>query len=102
MRGIQAVYQACKLCNRPTPIVWFDKHFNKEIFDNDEAEENTIKTWMREEKNSQDLITEPDCIAGYEANIVILIGLSNEPSPWSQHIEKLAMSRCRGKFIKIP
>ena len=36
MRGIQAVYQACKLCNRPTPIVWFDKHFNKEIFDNDD------------------------------------------------------------------
>ena len=36
MLGIQAVEQACNLCNRPTPLLWFDKEFNKEIFGENE------------------------------------------------------------------
>ena len=98
---MEADLEASQLNNRPMPIFWFNRDLNREIFDSGENEE-IIKNWMRQEDNEHDLITDLDCIAGYEANIVILVGQSNASSPMSQHAYKLALSRCRGKFIMIP
>ena len=40
-----------------------------------------------------DLITDPDCVAGIEADVVIYLG--------SYYAMTGCMSRCRGQFVQI-
>ena len=111
--GIEAVMEACEVHGRPQPLLWFDKHYNEDIFVSESQAERAIKNNMFEEDNNykEDIVTDNDCVAGYEANIVILLGESllaestrfqRTQNTWSEHAAELTMGRCSGQFILIP
>ena len=55
-----------------------------------------LKEWIRgtdKKINCRDIITDHDCMAGFEADIIIYLG---------SYAEWQYMSRCRGQFIHIP
>ena len=57
----------------------------------------SIKEWMAgKNKNiyGKDLITESQCVPGYEADFVIYLGPDN-------NFVSAYMSRCRGQFVHI-
>jgi hypothetical protein len=87
--GIEAV----KACQRPhgPPLLWF--HSDYAFVSDDEA---SIKEWMSgKNKNicGKDLITDTECVPGYEADFVIYLGSGVDVSAY--------MSRCRGQFVHI-
>ena len=87
--GIEAV----KACQRShgSPIMWFDSQF-ADFSDSKDS----IKEWMKGKNkriSDRDLITDVNCVAGYEANFVIYLG-----SAWYVNAY---MSRCRGQFVHI-
>ena len=104
--GIDAVDKAVKACHRSVPLLWFSEEYNEAIFQSDHAQiaaENAVKKYIREgNKLGEDIVTDNDCVAGYEANFVILLGESPGSSPWSQHAAQLTMGRCSGQFVLIP
>ena len=86
--GIEAV----KACQRPSgpPLLWFNSQY-AHLSDTKED----IKEWMRGKNKKiagRDLVTDGECVAGYEADIVIYLGQGN----MSEY-----MSRCRGQFVHI-
>ena len=57
----------------------------------------SIKEWMAgKNKNicGKDLITDTECVAGYEADFVIYLGRND-------HNASAYISRCRGQFVQI-
>ena len=85
--GIEAVIA----CQRPLPpLMWFGSRY--QYLSNDEED---IKEWTRGKKKTitgRDLITDPECVAGYEADVVIHLGPDNHTA---------FMSRCRGQCVHI-
>ena len=66
--GIEAV----KACDRPKPpLIWLESFYD---YVSDDKE--NIKAWMRGSKDfiGCDLITDPACVAGIEADVVIYLG----------------------------
>ena len=56
----------------------------------------TIKEWMKGRNKricNKDLITDDYCVAGYEADFVILLGRTANVAAY--------MSRCKGQFVHI-
>ena len=86
--GIEAV----KACQRPhPPLLWFAFIYGQHVSDTKED----IKEWMKGRNRNftgRDLITDDDCVAGYEADLVIFLG--------SVDVSAM-MSRCRGQFVHI-
>ena len=87
--GIEAV----KACQRPhgPPLLWFESRYA--FVSDDKA---SIKEWMAgKNKNicGKDLITDDNCVPGYEADLVIYLGPDKNVSAY--------MSRCRGQFVHI-
>ena len=84
--------EAVKACQRPhgPPLLWFNTNYAN-VSDTKEH----IKEWMKG-KNRQftgrDLITDLNCVAGYEADLVIYLG---------SYSVSAFMSRCRGQFVHI-
>ena len=89
--GIEAV----KACDRPKPpLIWLRSNIDSYDVSDDKEK---IKAWMKGSKEfiGCDLITDPQCIAGIEADVVIYLGsLSSSVTD--------VMSRCRGQFFHIP
>ena len=88
--GIEAV----KACDRPKPpLIWLrDSRFD---YVSDDKE--NIKAMMRGSKDfiGCDLITDPFCVAGIEADLVIFLG------PDDYRVMSDFMSRCQGQFVQI-
>ena len=66
--GIEAV----KACDRPKPpLIWLESLYH---YVSDDKE--NIKAWMRGSKDfiGCDVITNPECVAGIEADLVIYLG----------------------------
>ena len=87
--GIEAV----KACQRPhgPPLLWF-----KSTYADFSDSKDSIKEWMKgKNKNiaGRDLITDSECVPGYEADFVIYLGTNFSVSAY--------MSRCRGQFVHI-
>ena len=86
--------EAVKACQRPhgPPLLWFKSDYA--FVSDDKA---SIKEWMAgKNKNicGKDLITDTECVPGYEADFVIYLGPNdNDVSAY--------MSRCRGQFVHI-
>ena len=80
--------EALKDCKRPhhPPLQWFSSRYAS--ISNSEDD---IKEWMKG-RNKRDLIIDSECVAGYEADFIILLG--------SKNVEAY-MSRCRGQFVHI-
>ena len=56
---------------------------------------NSVKEWMKGKNKricGRDLVTDDTCVAGYEADFVILLGTGDLSA---------YMSRCRGQFVHI-
>ena len=88
MVGIEAV----KACDRPKPpLIWLDSDYD---YVSDDKE--NIKAMMRGSKDfiGCDLITDPYCVAGFEADLVIYLGSDSG-------FLTGCMSRCRGQFVHI-
>mgnify|MGYP001191388403 CR=1 FL=1 len=86
--GIEAV----KACDRPKPpLIWLNSDYD---YVSDDKE--NIKAMMRGSKDfiGCDLITDPFCVAGIEADLVIYLGSDNGTLTG-------CMSRCRGQFVHI-
>ena len=86
--GIQAV-KSCKRHKQP-PLLWFNSNYT---YLSDDKKD--IKEWIRgknKDFTDRDLITDRECVAGFEADFVIFVG-SREVSAY--------MSRCRGQFVHI-
>ena len=87
-------FDSVRACNRPRqPCLWFEGRYAN--LSNDKA---TIKNWMRNQKKAsgfgKDLITDINCVTGWEADFVIYLGLRD--------VDEFAfMSRCRGQFVQI-
>ena len=84
--------EAVKACQRPKgpPLLWFSTKY-ADVSDSKDS----IKEWMKgKNKNisGRDLITEPMCVPGYEADFVIYLGIDDVSA---------YMSRCRGQFVHI-
>ena len=84
--------EALRNCKRPhhPPLQWFSARYA-----NISDSENDIKEWMRGRNKrfcQRDLITDSECVAGYEADFIILLG--------SKNVEAY-MARCRGQFVHI-
>ena len=87
--GIEAV----KACQRPhgPPLLWFN--LSKTNVSDTKA---SIKEWIKGKNRSisdKDLLTDDQCVAGYEADFVIYLGPNYNVSAY--------MSRCRGQFVHI-
>ena len=87
--GIEAV----KACQRPQgpPLLWFRSDYAS-ISDGKAS----IKEWMKGKNRNisgRDLLTESMCVPGYEADLVIYLGIDDVSA---------YMSRCRGQFVNIP
>jgi hypothetical protein len=94
-KNILVAIEAVKACQRPhgPPLLWFASGWLV-VFSDAKA---SIKEWIKGKNRNfsgKDLITDDLCVAGYEADIVILLGSSNYMSAF--------MSRCRGQFVHIP
>ena len=88
--GIEAV----KACDRPKPpLIWLDQS----KFDYVSDDKENIKAMMRGSKDfiGCDLITDPYCVAGIEADLVIILGSGMCGALTG------CMSRCRGQFVQI-
>ena len=86
--GIEAV-KACKRSHHP-PLMWFSYYAN--ISD----DKKKIKEWIKGRNKtvcSKDLITDDYCLAGYEADFIILLGTTPNLAAY--------MSRCRGQFVHV-
>jgi hypothetical protein len=88
--GIEAV----KSCQRPhgPPLLWFRSDYA--FVSDDKA---SIKEWMAGKNKNicrKDLITDHECVPGYEADFVIYLGPDD-------HNVSAYMSRCRGQFAHI-
>ena len=94
-QNILVAIEAVKACQRPhgPPLLWFCSEYAF-VSSDDKA---SIKEWMAgKNKNicGKDLITDHDCVPGYEADFVIYLGPNdNDVSAY--------MSRCRGQFVHI-
>ena len=86
--------EAVKACQRPhgPPLLWLDSTHD---YVNDRKED--IKEWIKGRNRrftGRDLIANEECVAGYEADLVICLGFDdNDVSAY--------MSRCRGQFVHI-
>ena len=86
--GIEAV----KACRRPQgpPLMWF-----RSDYANVSDGKASIKEWMKGKNRNisgRDLLTESMCVPGYEADLVIYLGIDDVSA---------YMSRCRGQFVQI-
>ena len=93
-QNLLVAIEAVKACQRPhgPPLLWFCSEYAF-VSSDDKA---SIKEWMAgKNKNicGKDLITDTDCVPGYEADFVIYLGPSYAVSAY--------MSRCRGQFVHI-
>ena len=91
--NILVAMEAVKACQRPhgPPLLWF-----KSTYANFSDSKDSIKEWMKgKNKNiaGRDLITDSECVPGYEADFVIYLG---------DYDVSAIMSRCRGQFVHIP
>ena len=88
--GIEAV----KACQRPhPPLLWFRSDY---AYVSDTKED--IKEGMKGRNRNftgRDLITDPECVAGYEADLVIYL------TAYGSRYVSAMMSRCRGQFVHI-
>ena len=94
-KNILVAIEAVKACQRPhgPPLLWFSSGWLV-VFSDAKA---SIKEWIRGKNRNisgKDLLTDDDCVAGYEADFVILLGSTGDESAF--------MSRCRGQFVHIP
>ena len=92
-QNLLVAIEAVNACQRPhgPPLLWFDSNYAY-ISDGKDS----IKEWMKgKNKNiaGRDLITDSECVPGYEADFVIYLGSSVSVSAY--------MSRCRGQFVHI-
>ena len=93
-QNILVAIEAVKACQRlhGPPLLWF--HSNHAFVSDDKS---SIKEWMAgKNKNicGKDLITDTECVPGYEADFVIYLG------PDDENVSAY-MSRCRGQFVHI-
>ena len=91
-QNILVAIEAVKACQRPhgPPLLWFESDYA--FVSDDKA---SIKEWMAgKNKNicGKDLITDDECVPGYEADFVIFLGSG---------FVSAFMSRCRGQFVHI-
>jgi len=91
-QNILFALEAVKACQRPRgpPLLWFSSKYE---YVSDSKED--IKEWMKGRNRNftgRDLITDYNCVAGYEADLVICLG---------SHLVPAMMSRCRGQFVHI-
>ena len=90
-KKILVAIEAVKACNRPPPLLWFESKYS---YVSDDKED--IKEWMRGRNktfSARDLITDYYCMAGYEADLVIYLGINWDVS--------IFMAKCRGQFVNI-
>ena len=93
-QNILVAIEAVKACQRPhgPPLLWFGSDYA--FVSDDKA---SIKEWMAgKNKNicGKDLITDIECVPGYEADFIIYLGPKDGD-------ESAYMSRCRGQFVHI-
>ena len=93
-QNILVAIEAVKACYRPhgLPLLWFRSDY---AYVSDAKD--SIKEWMKGKNRNfgvKDLITDLECVAGYEADFVILLGSSSKSV--SAYI-----SRCKGQFVHI-
>ena len=93
-QNILVAIEAVKACQRPDgpPLLWFSFGFAN--FSDAKA---SIKEWIKGKNrniSAKDLITDEECVAGYEADFVIYLGISAS-------CVSAFMSRCRGQFVQI-
>ena len=90
---ILVAIEAVKDCQRPhgPPLLWLQSRFEHLSDDKD-----TVKEWIKGKNkriSARDLISDVDCVAGYESDFVIYLGSKDNVSAY--------MSRCRGQFVHI-
>ena len=90
--NILVAIEAVKACQRPhgPPLLWF-----RSDFEYVSSGKPFIKEWMKGKNRNisgRDLLTDTECVPGYEADFVIYLGLYQVSA---------FMSRCRGQFIHI-
>ena len=90
-QSLLVAIEAVRACNRPPPLLWFESKYS---YVSDDKED--IKEWMRGRNktfSARDLITDFYCMAGYEADLVIYLGINWDVS--------IFMAKCRGQFVNI-
>ena len=92
-QNLLVTIEAVKACQRPhgPPLLWFCSEY-----DSVNDEKASIKEWMKgmnRNISDRDLITDTECVPGYEADFIIYLGSSSSVSAY--------MSRCRGQFVHI-
>ena len=93
-QNILVAIEAVKACQRPhgPPLLWF-----RSDFENVSDGKDSIKEFMRgknKKMSAKDLITDIECVPGYEADFIIYLGSGDS----NFHA---CMSRCRGQFVHI-
>ena len=77
-QNILVAIEAVKACQRPhgPPLLWFDSSFAY-VSDAQGDAKASIKEWIKGKNRNfsgKDLLTDLNCVAGYEADFVIYLG----------------------------